>query len=79
MCHVLKRILPILGIMLVVGCSTVNKAYVLSDQAMFKAVAPEFILYVQEDQKLTDAEKELRLDTVDSWKERIETALGEDK
>jgi hypothetical protein len=57
------------------GCGAGPAAsYVAADHATFNAVAPEHSAYVAADPNLTDADKQRRLNTLQTWRLRVEQA-----
>lgn len=53
------------------GCATAGETYVRADRSTFKAIAPEYLRYVQDDPGLTETDKQLRIGTLTLWDERI--------
>lgn len=53
-------------------CGCVDRNYREADAATFDAVAGEYLEYVEEDDKLTADQKQTRLDTILSWKARLD-------
>lgn len=56
------------------GCAGLNEQYVTSDRATYAAIAPEYVIYVMKDPKLDDDQKEIRLNTILSWKAKLDEA-----
>jgi len=54
-----------------VGCSTVKPQWVSAADATFRAVAPEYVQYVREDEGLSSRQREARLLLVKTWEARI--------
>lgn len=59
----------LLGLMLFTGC-TLQSGYVTADRMTFDAIAPEYRLYVAEDDTLSHEKKERRYRLVESWDAR---------
>lgn len=73
----LRKILIVSCAALVVvlsGCAGLNEQYVTSDRATYAAIAPEYVIYVMKDPKLDEDQKEIRLNTVLSWKAKLDEA-----
>lgn len=68
-----KIIVPVL-VFLLSGCQSVPKIYLRADRNTFNAVAPEYKEYIQNDTTLSEAQKELRFNTIETWDRRIESA-----
>ncbi|MEO0478407.1 MAG: hypothetical protein AAF196_02905 [Planctomycetota bacterium] len=62
----------VVAALLCVGCEGPRASYVAADRATFEAVAPNYRLYVQADESLTEADVQSELDLVRSWEKRIE-------
>ena len=45
-----------------------------AEKATFEAIAPEYSAYVQADPNLSAEAKSIRLDTVETWRRRVEVA-----
>lgn len=58
------------------SCQTPSKAYVAADAATYNVLAPAHRAYVSNDESLGDAERQRRLDLLESWRIRIEKAGG---
>lgn len=56
-----------------VSCATVPQTYLEADRATFEAIAPEYHNYVEQDATLTPAQKINRQQTIQSWRNRINT------
>jgi hypothetical protein len=54
-----------------VGCNSIDKIYIEADLATYSAIAPEYSDYVDQDENLTDEEKQDRYALLDSWLRRI--------
>jgi len=61
-------------ILIMTGCGTVPQSYVKADSFTYDAVAPEYLYYVAQDDRLDAHQKELRRRTIMSWQARIEVA-----
>lgn len=53
------------------GCATLDKSYIQADRATFEAIVPYYENKVTSDDNLRDWEKDLRLEVIKSWKERL--------
>ena len=73
----MKKYLIVGIVLLSCGCSSIQKTYVEADRKTFEAVSPEYAGYVKSDTKFNEAQKTLRLQTLDSWKNRISAAEEE--
>ena len=67
----MKLLLSSLLVLLASGF-TLDKQYVLSDEATYKSIGVEYLEYVEKDASLDDEQKEDRRGNVRSWKRRIE-------
>ncbi len=63
-------------VMLSLASCTPGKAYVDADQATYAVIAPEYVVYVEADAKLTKEQRARRLRTLLTWKLRIDKAGG---
>jgi hypothetical protein len=68
----LFMLLATLTVLLITGCQTIPQTYSAADQATYEAIAPEYTAYVKRDDKLSTPQKELRLNTLRTWQERID-------
>lgn len=66
------------GLLSLGGCVHPADSYVEADEATYKAVAPEFKVYVEADAKLSDAQKARRQRTLKAWRARLDEAKRED-
>jgi hypothetical protein len=73
----LLLLLLVAGCCVLPSCTGVADAYVKADRVTYDAIAPESLVYVAADPKLTAPEKERRGRTVETW--RIRTETGEVK
>lgn len=48
--------------------------YTVADRATFDALAPDYTDYVRRDDQLNQAQRELKLLTVETWRLRLEAA-----
>ena len=55
-------------LMLLTGCASIDRT---ADRATFRAIAPEYRLYVANDDDLDEGQKARRMRTVDTWAARI--------
>lgn len=56
-----------------VGCATtVSGSYVDADRKTYEAVAPDYAAYINSDSKLKADDKKIKLNTLATWKARIE-------
>jgi len=62
------------ALLLLAGCAGPNPSYIQADRATYEAIAPEYLRYIQDDARLTGAEVQRRIDTVNTWLRRIEAA-----
>jgi len=53
------------------GCVSPNTQ---AELETFNAIAPEYVIYVEGDLELTAEQKQLRYDTVETWRRRIEAS-----
>jgi hypothetical protein len=53
------------------GCVSPNTQ---AELETFNAIAPEYVIYVEGDTNLTQEQKQLRYDTVETWRRRIEAS-----
>ena len=53
------------------GCNSIDKVYIEADLATYSAIAPEYSDYVDQDETLSDDEKQDRYALLDSWVRRI--------
>lgn len=60
-----------------VGCGSLQGQYVHADEATYDAMAAEYLQYVADDSELDDDQKARRLDTVNSWRRRIDEAKAD--
>lgn len=56
------------------GCGSLNEQYVEADESTYNAIASEYVEYVAKDPSLDEDQKEIRVNTVMSWKARIDEA-----
>lgn len=63
--------LTVLALLVIGGCADVSTSYVDADRATYRAVAPEYLEYVRDDAALDQAEKQLRYDTIETWRMRL--------
>lgn len=54
-----------------VGCASLDKSYVQADRATFEAISPYYEAKVTNDPDLRTWEKELKLEILESWEERL--------
>lgn len=53
------------------GCASISDAYRDADSTTYKAIAPEYRRYVENDAALDADEKQRRFNTLDSWELRL--------
>ena len=53
------------------GCVSPNTQ---AELETFNAIAPEYVLYVDGDATITQEQKQLRYDTVETWRRRVEAS-----
>jgi len=53
------------------GCVSPNTQ---AELETFNAIAPEYVIYVESDPELTQEQKQLRYDTVETWRRRVEAS-----
>lgn len=61
---------------LLAGCESfrnVSAVYVAADKKTYEAVAPSQARYIEADPTLTPADKRLRLNTLNTWRLRVES------
>lgn len=56
------------------SCAGVPRTYVDADRATYDAIAPEYSGYITDDESLSDGQKQIRIDTLESWDARISAA-----
>lgn len=62
------------------GCaSTISGAYVQADRKTYDAVAPDYIAYINSDTTLKADDKKIKLNTISTWKLRLEHFEAESK
>lgn len=61
-------------IILLALCGSCVSPDTAAEQATFDAVAPEYLTYVEADEALTEEQKQLRRDTIETWRRRLEAA-----
>ncbi len=61
-------------LILLCGCSSVSSQYLRADRATFDVVAPRYLKYVENDEKLSDLKKGIASDVIKMWKARIVSA-----
>jgi hypothetical protein len=61
------------------SCGALEQQYVQADRATYNAIAPAYRAYLQADPLLTPDARLMRLDTVESWRVRIESAEAKPK
>lgn len=70
--HIKVIILLILFMFIFSSCNAgFNSAYIRTDYNTYEAIAPEYLEYVSQDEKLSDFEKNIRRRTVQTWRDRI--------
>ena len=62
----------ILTVLLLFACVSCVNPHAPAELATFQAIAPEYSAYVEADPALTTEQKQLRLDTVETWRRRVE-------
>jgi len=70
----MKRSLILCGL-LAASC-TPTHPYTMADRETFNAIAPDYTRYVQADAQLSQAQRDLKLLTVETWRMRVEAAEG---
>lgn len=65
----------LVALSLVASCSPPAE-YVSADMDTYKAIAPEYLAYVQADPALSMEQKDRRVRTADAWRIRVEQASG---
>ena len=56
------------------GCTTPGAAYVAADRATYEAITPYYLVKVEADPELTEAQKARRKRLVETWRLRLEKA-----
>ena len=67
----MKRLKPLLLLCLLPACVSPNTQ---AELETFNAIAPEYVLYVEGDANLTAEQKQLRYDTIETWRRRVEAS-----
>ena len=70
----MKRALLLCGL-LAASC-TPSHPYTVADRETFDAIAPDYRQYVNGDAALSQAQRDLKLLTVETWRMRLEAAEG---
>lgn len=73
----MRRAVAIVCALALAGCCSVDPLYLEADRATYDAVAPEYRIYVQEDQALDQAQEDRRQRTLAAWEARIKAAEAE--
>lgn len=70
----MKLLICLLSVTILAGCAGVPKQYLRADRATYNAIAPEYRAYIRGDEKLSELQRAIRLETVTTWKARINAA-----
>lgn len=60
----------------VLSACSVPQAYIDADAATYRAIAPEYKRYVRDDRTLDDFQRDVRLNTLATWRLRVKQAGG---
>lgn len=69
----MKILLICLMFCLACASCAVDEGYRAADGATYRAVAPEYLDYIEDDEALDDEQKQSRRDTVATWRQRIDS------
>jgi len=64
----------LLGVMLSAGCCSVPKVFWDGEQAVYNALAQEYVVYVEGDTSLSDEQVEDRKRTIRAWRFSLDKA-----
>ena len=53
------------------GCASVSESYLDADRATYRAIAPQYRQYVEQDSSLDTESRQRALNTLDSWELRL--------
>lgn len=71
----MKRLLPVL-LLFLCSCPSIPQQYVEADKATYDVIAEDYMSYVRRDESLGLEQAARRQRLIDSWRVRIEKALG---
>ena len=72
----MKTLALILMSLALCSCGPLATVHQVADQATFDAIAPEYTYYVENDQKLSQKDREIKLHTVKTWADRLKQFEG---
>ena len=61
-------------VLLLCGCATVPRAFLEAEDAIYQAIAPEYLRYVEEDPALSRDQKASRSRTLRAWRYSLDQA-----
>lgn len=64
----------LLGVVLSAGCCAVQRAFYEGEEATYKAIAQEYVSYVDADESLTEDQAKNRKRTVRAWRFSLDKA-----